>query len=286
MVKDRLKELHETRKKLNLSIPTFNEDVVVQVDDGHNGALLILLDKIGPLYARVKELNVDAIELRKDLNDIGKREKLAEKIATVKTEATSLYRSIKDVSNFIESDSPLISHVARTHHLSLVTFFSAANTELSTLQVELRDKHKNYVEKELRITGDYDGQEVTDEELENLLDRQAEIFNQNILMETQVAKQRLLDVQQRHDDVIKIEKSIIEVNQLFQELAILVRDQGEKVDRIERFVYEAQEKAEKGKTELKQAQVNQTKARKKKFIIAGIILIVVVVLILILVLSL
>lgn len=54
MVKDRLKELHETRKKLNLSIPTFNEDVVVQVDDGHNGALLILLDKIGPLYARVK----------------------------------------------------------------------------------------------------------------------------------------------------------------------------------------------------------------------------------------
>lgn len=73
---------------------------------------------------------------------------------------------------------------------------------------------------------------------------------------------------------------------VLQELAILVRDQGEKVDRIERFVYEAQEKAEKGKTELKQAQVNQTKARKKKFIIAGIILIVVVVLILILVLSL
>lgn len=67
----------------------------------------------------------------------------------------------------------------------------------------------------------FTGQEVTDEELENLLDRQAEIFNQNILMETQVAKQRLLDVQQRHDDVIKIEKSIIEVNQLFQVIIIV-----------------------------------------------------------------
>lgn len=68
----------------------------------------------------------------------------------------------------------------------------------------------------------FTGQEVTDEELENLLDRQAEIFNQNILMETQVAKQRLLDVQQRHDDVIKIEKSIIEVNQLFQVITISI----------------------------------------------------------------
>lgn len=68
-----------------------------------------------------------------------------------------VFTLICQVSNFIESDSPLISHVARTHHLSLVTFFSAANTELSTLQVELRDRHKNYVEKELRITGDYDG---------------------------------------------------------------------------------------------------------------------------------
>ena len=61
------------------------------------------------------------------------------------------------------------------------------------------------------------GQNVTEEEVEELLQRPAiDIFNQNILRETQEAKQKLLDVQERHEEVRKIEESILTVNQLFQ----------------------------------------------------------------------
>lgn len=54
MIKDRLKEFEDTRRKHGLSIPTQSENIPIELDDGHSGALLLLLDKIGPLYARVK----------------------------------------------------------------------------------------------------------------------------------------------------------------------------------------------------------------------------------------
>ena len=54
---------------------------------------------------------------------------------------------------------------------------------------------------------------MTDEELNRLLDTQAEVFNQNILAETKEAQDRLME---RHDDYIKMEKSFVQLNTLFQ----------------------------------------------------------------------
>lgn len=63
----------------------------------------------------------------------------------------------------------------------------------------------------------FSGQAGIDEaELENLLDESAEIFTQNIIQETQVARQQLHDLQERHEAFIKLEKSITELYQMFQ----------------------------------------------------------------------
>ena len=56
---------------------------------------------------------------------------------------------------------------------------------------------------------------------------------------------------------------------------MLVKTQGERVDMIETYVYEATARAEQATEQLKSAANYQGKARKKKLIIAVIILVII-----------
>ncbi|KAG5884297.1 hypothetical protein JTB14_006306 [Gonioctena quinquepunctata] len=109
------------------------------------------------------------------------------------------------------------------------------------------------------------------------------VFTQGIIMETQQAKQTLADIEARHADIIKLENSIRELHDMFMDMAMLVENQGELVDRVEYHVGSAQNHVQQGQSELKVAQAYQSKARKKKIFI--IICLVVALIILIIILS-
>ncbi|KAG5884298.1 hypothetical protein JTB14_006306 [Gonioctena quinquepunctata] len=146
------------------------------------------------------------------------------------------------------------------------------------------------------------------------------VFTQGIIMETQQAKQTLADIEARHADIIKLENSIRELHDMFMDMAMLVENQGEMIDRIEYHVEHAvdyvqtatqdtkkalryqsrarrgelvdrveyhvgsaQNHVQQGQSELKVAQAYQSKARKKKIFI--IICLVVALIILIIILS-
>lgn len=50
-------------------------------------------------------------------------------------------------------------------------------------------------------------------------------FRQQIIMETQQAKQTLADIEARHADIIKLENSIRELHDMFMDMAMLVENQ-------------------------------------------------------------
>ena len=52
------------------------------------------------------------------------------------------------------------------------------------------------------------------------------IFAKSILDEERLARQQLTELQDRHDEFIKLEASIKEVHDMFVEVAQLVADQG------------------------------------------------------------
>ena len=58
-------------------------------------------------------------------------------------------------------------------------------------------------------------------------------------METENAKQMLADVTARRDQLLNLEKSIVELHQLFQEMAMYTTQQGELIDNIEQNVLRA-----------------------------------------------
>ncbi|KNC77025.1 hypothetical protein SARC_10504, partial [Sphaeroforma arctica JP610] len=99
------------------------------------------------------------------------------------------------------------------------------------------------------------------------------------------AQQALEDIQDRHKDLIKLEKSIRELHELFVDMAILVEQQGEMVDRIEFNVTQSTDYVEQAVVELKEAQQYQSSARKKQIIFASIVIVIIVIIVIILILQ-
>eukprot|EP00667_Euglena_gracilis_P016337 EG_transcript_17067 len=69
-------------------------------------------------------------------------------------------------------------------------------------------------------------------------------------------------IQENHRDILRIERSMRELNQMFADMALLVEEQGELMDDIAHNVSKSVAYVQKGTQELKQAKVYAKKSRK------------------------
>lgn len=84
------------------------------------------------------------------------------------------------------------------------------------------------------------------------------------------ARTRLAAVQQRHDEIQNIERTMIELAELFQDLERIVVEQEPLVENIEKQAEQVQDDLVKGNTEMATAVTSARAARKKKWICLGI----------------
>ncbi|XP_050502050.1 syntaxin-1A-like [Diabrotica virgifera virgifera] len=152
--------------------------------------------------------------------------------------------------------------------------FKINNTELENF----RNIQKENLEAQLRAKG----VRVTDEELESLLDNKSDIqiFTENIIAETQEAKRILADIEERHQQLLKIESMLLEVRDLFLQMAILVEAQQDLVDRVEYQAHLAKEYVGKTPKILQNAAQHKIRYLKCK-IIFGIVIVVLLAIIII-----
>ncbi|XP_020592835.1 syntaxin-related protein KNOLLE [Phalaenopsis equestris] len=90
----------------------------------------------------------------------------------------------------------------------------------------------------------------------------------------------LSEIQDRHDAAKEVEKSLLELHQVFLDMAVIVEAQGEKMDDIEHHVSSAAHYVSGGTKELNSAKIYQRRSR-KWFCIAVILLLVLVLLVVI-----
>ncbi|VDI60328.1 syntaxin 1A, partial [Mytilus galloprovincialis] len=148
-----------------------------------------------------------------------------------------------------------------------------------TTKTQTPDEHqRKYKDNMLKNCIRVAGRTTTDEQLEDMLESgNPKIFTQDIIMETQQAKQTLADIEARHNDIIKLENSIRELHDMFMDMAMLVEQQGEMIDRIEYNVEQAVDYIETAKMDTKKAVKYQSKARRKKIMIIICLAVLVVV---------
>jgi len=85
------------------------------------------------------------------------------------------------------------------------------------------------------------------------------------------------DIEERHQDILKLERQVLEVYELFRDLAQLVDLQQDSLDVIDARVQSAKNYTERAEVELTEAEDYQKKARKRQCIILGIVIAVLVI---------
>ncbi|KAH1171408.1 hypothetical protein KIL84_007026 [Mauremys mutica] len=144
----------------------------------------------------------------------------------------------------------------RTQHGILSQQFLELINKCNTIQSQYRDRNVERIHRQLQI------------KLEQMLESgQTEVFVSNIMKDTRVTKQALNEIETRHDEILKLERSIQELHEMFTYLATEVELQGEMIDRIEKNILDSQDYVKKGHVHLSSARESQQKARKKKFMI-------------------
>ncbi|XP_069153883.1 syntaxin-132-like isoform X2 [Solanum lycopersicum] len=152
-------------------------------------------------------------------------------------------------------------------------------SEFQTLRENIHNEYREVVERRVyTVTGNRADEETIDRLIETGDSEQ--IFQKAIreqgrgqIMDT------LAEIQERHDAVRELERKLLELQQIFLDMAVLVDAQGDMLDNIESQVSAAVDHVQSGNTALQKAKSLQRNSRKWMCIAIIILLIIVAVIV-------
>ncbi|PNF28694.1 Syntaxin-1A [Cryptotermes secundus] len=286
MTKDRLAALKAAQSDDDDVGP---DDVAVTVEGGFMDEFFAEVEEIREMIDKI-QANVEEVKkkhsaiLSAPQTDEKVKQELEDLMADIKKTANKVRAKLKVIEQAVEQEeqtnkSSADLRIRKTQHSTLSRKFVEVMTEYNRTQTDYRERCKGRIQRQLEITG----RTTTNEELEEMLEQgNPAVFTQGIIMETQQAKQTLADIEARHADIIKLENSIRELHDMFMDMAMLVENQGEMIDRIEYHVEHAVDYVQTATQDTKKALKYQSKARRKKILIIICLLIVVAILIIVL----
>lgn len=150
--------------------------------------------------------------------------------------------------------------------------------DFQSLRSRMNDEYKETVARRyFTITGE----KANDELIENLISNgEGEDFMQKAIQDQ--GRGQIMDtiseIQERHDSVKEIEKNLIELHQVFLDMAALVEAQGQQLNDIESHVSHASSFVHRGTEQLVEARELQKNSRKCTMIAIFLVIILVIVL--------
>ncbi|XAR68089.1 hypothetical protein NMG60_11003099 [Bertholletia excelsa] len=273
--------------EMGTRVPSSNSDLGMEAFNKQIQDVEKQVDKVAGLLQKLKDANEEsksvtkasamkAIKKRmeKDVDEVGKiarnvkakleainRENLANRQKPGCEKGTAVDRSRTNMTN------------------ALTRRFRDLMTEFQTLRQRIQDEYREVVERRvITVTGSRPDEETIDHLIET--GNSEQIF-QKAIQETgrgQVLN-TLEEIQERHDAVKEIEKKLLDLHQIYLDMAVLVEAQGDILDNIESQVSNAVDHVQSGTTALQKAKKLQKNSR-KWMCFAIIILLVIVAIIL------
>uniref|UniRef100_A0AC34FRP4 t-SNARE coiled-coil homology domain-containing protein n=1 Tax=Panagrolaimus sp. ES5 TaxID=591445 RepID=A0AC34FRP4_9BILA len=145
--------------------------------------------------------------------------------------------------------------------------------QLNPISVEGR------VKRHLQMTG----QSVTDSQIDEMLDSKASdvFYRQLNPISVEGSRMAIEDATNRHNEILQIEQSITELQEIFEDIFQLVHQQGELVNNIETHVAGAYEYTNTGNTQLKTAVKHKQSAMRKKLCVITLVIAILLILIIV-----
>ena len=159
---------------------------------------------------------------------------------------------------------------------SLKTKLKDQMGEFQELRERLREEYKEIVERRyFTVTGT----EAKEEDIDRLIETgESETMFQTALLEQ--GRGQIMDtvneIQERHSAIRELERKLLELNQIFLDMSVLVEAQGEMINNVESHVAKSVVYVQQGHVELRKAREYQKNTRKWACCISVILLIVLI----------
>lgn len=286
MAKDRLAALKACQEQQSNDDPFASIEMHDLGGDGSGTSIQEFYKEVEELISNIDRLNENVEDVKKTHSlilstpqtDDEVKQHLESVMKVISQDANKVKSQLKRMNQTNEQigqqDSLSAEHRIRTTQYQMLTRkFVEVMNDYQLTQADYRDRCKARIQRQLEITGKV----TTDDEIEDMIESgNPAIFTRGIIMETQQAKQSLAEIEARHSDIMKLEKSILELRDLFVDLANLVELQGDMVNRIENHVATSKSHVDKARAEVNQAIAYRSKARMKKIICFTILILIVI----------
>ncbi|NXC50664.1 STX3 protein, partial [Penelope pileata] len=184
-------------------------------------------------------------------------DELEQLTADIKKMANSVRNKLKSMERNIEQDEERSSadlRIRKSQHSVLSRKFVDVMTKYNEAQVDFRERSKGRIQRQLEITG----KNTTDEELEEMLESGNPAIFTSGIVDSQISKQALSEIEGRHKDIVRLESSIKELHDMFVDIAML----GAMIDRIENNMDQSVGFVERAVADTKKAVKYQSEARR------------------------
>jgi len=178
--------------------------------------------------------------------------------------------------------TPAEIRIRNNMHGNLCKKFTAVARAYGDVQTAYQNSSRERLARQCKVVRP----ELKDEEIEAIVDQGDDAVFRDAILEHDLrdkARQALSYVENKHNDIVKLNNSIMELHQLFVDMSVLVAAQGELIDQIEDNCNMAAEYTSQGVKAIREAAVIQKKSRKKLCWI--VILLTVLVIIIVIVFS-
>ncbi|KAG8847888.1 Plasma membrane t-SNARE, secretory vesicle fusion [Serendipita sp. 411] len=155
--------------------------------------------------------------------------------------------------------------------------FQAAIQNYQQVEQKQRNATKSQMERQYKIVKP----NASPEEVRQVVNDESggQIFQQALLNSDQVGRARSAyrEVQERHNDILKITQTVAELQTLMNDMALIVEEQGETINAVEQTTAVAEKDVETGYKHTEEAKKSAISARKKRWICFFIVLIILII---------
>ncbi|KAI9480798.1 MAG: t-SNARE [Benjaminiella poitrasii] len=159
--------------------------------------------------------------------------------------------------------------IRRTQFSGLKKRFMDSIVRYQDIERSYQQKYRQRIERQIKIVKPEASQDEIDDIIDNAED-DPQIFTQSIMQASRKGQSRavLSEVEKRHDDIMNIEKTIVELHQLFMDMSLLVERQQETVTAAEQNAEVSAAQLEEGNKLVAKAVKTARSTRAKRFFCA------------------
>lgn len=226
------------------------------------------VNRIGDLHSRSLNATDDETAARN-------AERLDQLVEDTRALSGELKVRIKNLERKVSSGA---NAAAKRNQTGLVkSKFMEAIQHYQKVEQEYRNKHKARMERQFRIVKP----DASPEEVQAVVNDEdgGQVFAKALMNSNRYGESKAAyrEVQERHEDIKRIEKTLVELAQLFNDMSVLVEQQGETIDHIETQAEQVNVDTEKALEHTNTAVEHARSARKKRWICFGIIVVILII---------